>query len=304
MMTGTFPFEALPAFWQGLGVPGARRSASGWARASAPSSIWTGGRLERSSGSLPRPDRGRGRRDVDLHTAPARTRRGRRGRARAGQEGQERDGRRLRAEKPLGVARGGGLGTGSPVPLSRGSHIEVCEHPTSPFRLSRRRLAAGVRKTMCSEIAGLAVLGGLRPRSTLYFPFPSIGDSFGVGEGVRPKSRRGLNPEHWPEWRSVAAPGCAVRSSRDCQTGAFAARKASKPCVRGEEGWATASGDGSGALGTRRRRTSVRVIPSLPAPPPCRSDPFRRILGPQRSLSAFGRNGREVQNHRPALSSW
>ena len=108
-----------------------------------------------------------------------------------------------------------------------------------------------------------------------------------------------------PRWRSVATPGCAVRSSRDCQTGAFAARKASKPCVRGEEGgWATASGDGSGALGTRRRRTSVRVIPPLPAPPPCRSDPFRRILGPQCSLSAFGRNGREVQNHRPALSSW
>ena len=34
-----------------------------------------------------------------------------------------------------------------------------------------------------------------------------------------------------PRWRSVATPGCAVRSSRDCQTGAFAARKASKPCV-------------------------------------------------------------------------
>ena len=108
-----------------------------------------------------------------------------------------------------------------------------------------------------------------------------------------------------PSSRFVAASERTARSGRDCQTGAFAARKASKPCVRGEEGgWATASGDGSGALGTRRRRTSVRVIPPLPAPPPCRSDPFRRILGPQRSLSAFGRNGREVQNHRPALSSW
>lgn len=56
----------------------------------------------------------------------------------------------------------GGAGFGSPpFLLSRGSR------PTSLFRLSRRRLAAGVRKTMCSEIAGLAVLGGLRPRSTL-----------------------------------------------------------------------------------------------------------------------------------------
>lgn len=55
---------------------------------------------------------------------------------------------------------GGGLRL-APFLLSRDSR------PTSPFRLSRRRLAAGFRKTMCSEIAGLAVLGGLRPRSTL-----------------------------------------------------------------------------------------------------------------------------------------
>ena len=67
-----------------------------------------------------------------------------------------------------------------------------------------------------------------------------------------------------PRWRSVATPGCAVRSSRDCQTGAFAARKASKPCVRGEEGgWATASGDGWEPEGGARRCVSSLLCPRL-----------------------------------------
>lgn len=105
---------------------------------------------------------------------------------------------------------GGGLRL-APFLLSRDSR------PTSPFRLSRRRLAAGFRKTMCSEIAGLAVLGGLRPRSTLL-----------------PEHRRGVIPGGVPspprdapsDRAGTAKPALSLHARR--RNRAFAAKKAGR----------------------------------------------------------------------------
>ena len=117
MMTGTFPFEALPAFWQDWVYPWApQRFMSEHPR----HPVSGRGRLERREPAAP--DRGRGRRGADLHR-----------RSRAGQEGQERDGRRLGGETAWRCTWGAGFGS----PLSFCRAIRAQPRPFAARKASK-----------------------------------------------------------------------------------------------------------------------------------------------------------------------